>query len=121
MLLRWLEHLPRDVTRTRPRLCLDLAWALLWSDQVSDVEPRLQDAERALGILGAGPATITDPDASSRALLGEIAAIRAELARQRGDSAAIGLARQALEDLPLDDRRLRGVTMGSWPRPISGR
>src|SRR5260370_15460650 len=42
-LLRWLEQLPRDAARTRPRLCLDLAWVLLWSAQMDAVETRLQD------------------------------------------------------------------------------
>ena len=112
-LLRWLERLPQDIARVRPRLCLDLAWALLWSDQVDAIEPRLQDAERTIGTLDAAPpSTNPNPAASSRALRGEIAAIRAELARQRGEITAIDLARQALADLPADDRRLRGVTMG---------
>lgn len=110
-LLRWLEQLPRDVTCTRPRLSLDLAWVLLWSARVEAIEPRLQDAERALET-AVQPAEL-GPHASSRAMRGEIAAIRAELARQRGELAsAIDLARQALADLPEDDRRVRGVTTG---------
>jgi LuxR family transcriptional regulator, maltose regulon positive regulatory protein len=106
-LLRWLEQLPRDVTRARPRLCLDLAWILLWNVQIDAIEPRLQDAEEAL----ARPSPISL--AAGRAMRGEVAAIRAELARQRGElTAAIDLARQALADLPADDRRVRGVTTG---------
>jgi len=113
-LLRWLEQLPRDAARAHPRLCLDLAWALLWSDQVDAIEPRLQDAEQTLHTLDtAAPPTSPRSDAVSRALRGEIAAIRAELARQGGKiAAAVDLARRALEDLPSEDRRLRGVTMG---------
>jgi LuxR family maltose regulon positive regulatory protein len=84
---------------------------LLWSAQVDVVEPRLRDVEHALDT--AAPPAGPGPDASSRALHGEIAAIRAELARQRGEvAAAIELARQALADLPADDRRVRGVTAG---------
>ena len=103
-LQRWLERLPQAVTRTRPRLSLDLAWALLWSARVDAIEPRLQDAEHAITSL---------PEAGRTAMRGEIAAIRAELARQRGEVAtAIALARQALEDLPQDDRLARGATTG---------
>jgi len=110
-LLRWLEQLPRSAASARPRLCLDLAWVLLWSARLDAVEPRLQDAERALETAPTPPAL--HPSASSRALRGEIAAIRAELARLRGDlAAAIDLGRQALDDLPMDDRRVRGVTTG---------
>lgn len=113
-LLRWLERLPLDVARARPRLCLDLAWVLLWRDQVDAAERQLQDAERALDALDlAASSTDSGPDASSRALRGEIATLRAELVRQRGElAAAIDLARRALEDLPAADRWLRGVTMG---------
>jgi LuxR family maltose regulon positive regulatory protein len=103
-LQRWLERLPQDVTRTRPRLSLDLAWALLWSAQVEAIEPRLQDVEHAITSL---------PEAGFAAMRGEVAAIRAELARQGGEIAtAIALARQALEDLPQDDRLARGATTG---------
>ncbi|HXT37601.1 MAG TPA: LuxR C-terminal-related transcriptional regulator [Chloroflexota bacterium] len=110
-LLRWLEQLPREVTRTRPRLSLDLAWALLWSARVEAIEPRLRDAEQALET--PEPPSELDPRAADRAVRGEIAAIRAELARQEGDlAAAIDLARQALADLPEEDRRVRGVTTG---------
>jgi LuxR family maltose regulon positive regulatory protein len=43
-LLCWLDHLPRDVARPRPHLCLDLSWVLLWSAQVDAVEPWLHVA-----------------------------------------------------------------------------
>jgi len=111
-LLRWLERLPRDATRPRPRLSLDLAWASLLSGQVDAVAPLLQDAEHALDTLDtAEPPTERGPHASGRALRGEITAIRAELARRRGESAAaIDLARHALADLPADKRRVRGGT-----------
>lgn len=103
-LQRWLERLPREATRKRPRLSLDLAWALLWSAQIDKIETRLQDAEQALQ---------DDPGPDARALRGEVAAIRAELARQAGDTdAAIIMARRALDDLPPDARLVRGATSG---------
>ncbi|HET8628338.1 MAG TPA: LuxR C-terminal-related transcriptional regulator [Thermomicrobiales bacterium] len=101
-LLRWLERLPPEAVRARPRLGLDLAWALLLGTRVDAVEPRLRGAEAALA---AGAA----PPPADRALRGEIAALRAELARLRGDAAAaVALAREALAKLPADDRRARG-------------
>lgn len=110
-LLRWLEQLPRAAAHGRPRLCLDLAWVLLWSARLDAVEPRLQDAEHALET--AASSLELRASARSRALRGEIAAIRAELARLRGDlAAAIDLGRRALDYLPADDRRVRGVTNG---------
>lgn len=110
-LLRWLDGVPRDAILSRPRLCLDLAWVSLWSAQEDAVALRLQDAERALE--AAAQTARRDQHASSRAMRGEIAAIRAELARQRGENGtAVDLARRALADLPPDDRRVRGVTLG---------
>jgi LuxR family maltose regulon positive regulatory protein len=84
-LLRWLEHLPRDVARTRPRLCLDLAWVRLWSAQVDDVEPWLQDAEHALDT--AAPPAGLSPHGSSRALRGEMAGGGAPPPRAGGGAA----------------------------------
>lgn len=110
-LRRWLEQLARDVARLRPRLCLDLAWVALWSGQPDDVEPRLQDSEE--GLRSASPDALFGTGTTIRAMHGEIAAIRAELARQQGDLVAtINLARRALADLPSDDRRVRAVTTG---------
>lgn len=103
-LLHWLERLPRTATRKRPRLSLDLAWTLLWSAKIDAIEPRLQDAEQAL-------ADSSTPGA--RALRGEAAAIRAELARQRGEiDSAVAMARQALDDLPQDSSLVRSATSG---------
>ena len=86
---------------------------MLWSNQADAIEPRLQDAERALDTLDAAASSPNSrPDASRRALRGEIAVLRAELARQSGQIAAADPVRRALEDLPAEDRRLRGVTIG---------
>lgn len=101
-LRRWIRRLPRTATRKRSRLSLDLAWTLLWSAQIDAIEPRLQDAEQAL-----------DDTSDVKALHGEISAIRAELARQRGDiNTAIAMARRALDNLPRDARLVRAVTSG---------
>ena len=98
--LRWLERVPSEVVRRRPRLCVDLAWALLLSARVDEIGPWLDAADVALA----------SPPDEERALRAQIAAMRAEQARQGGESAeAVALARQALADLPPDDQRLRAV------------
>ena len=108
-LLGWLEVLPEQVKHGHPRLLLDHAWVLLWSGQVIALELHLLVAERALAdSTGSQP-----PGLQRQTMQGELAAIRAELARQRGDvSGAIELAQQALASLPEDAQWLRGVVTG---------
>jgi len=110
-LLGWVEVLPEHILHAHPRLLLDHAWVLLWSGQVTALEPHLQDAER---VLAAGTGTQSNiPQIARQTMHGELAAIRAELARQRGDvSGAIELAKQALASLPEDAQSLRGITTG---------
>jgi LuxR family maltose regulon positive regulatory protein len=109
--LGWLEALPEQVLHAHPHLLLDQAWALLWSGQVTALEPHLQDAERVL-VVGTGT-KLNIPQSARESMQGELAAIRAELARQRGDaSGAIKLAQQALTFLPEDAQSLRGITTG---------
>jgi LuxR family maltose regulon positive regulatory protein len=47
-LQRWIDALPQDVVRGRSLLCVIHAWTLNLTEQVEAIEPRLQDAERAL-------------------------------------------------------------------------
>jgi ATP/maltotriose-dependent transcriptional regulator MalT len=110
-LLRWQEALPEQVMHAHPRLLLDSAWALLWSGQVTALEPHLQAASL---VLAASPGSQPDlPDMAGQTIQGELAAIRAELARQRGDvSGALNLAREALTSLPEDAQWLRGIVSG---------
>lgn len=107
-LLGWLEALPEQAMRAYPHLLIDHAWALLWSGQAAALEAQLRDIKQML----ADPLE-TQPDihpSADRAMLGEVAAIQAELARQRGDtSGAIELAREGLARIPED---------ASWPRSI---
>ena len=110
-LLGWLEVLPEQVKHTHPRLLLDHAWALLWSGQVTTLELHLQVAERALAESIGSQSPV--PHIARQTMQGELAAIRAELARQRGDvSGAIELAQQALAYLPEDAQWLRGIASG---------
>lgn len=105
-LARWLDALPREEIRARPRLCLARAWqAMLARTRRSEVEAWLLRAERALG--EGGPAAAAggpDDEARERAeaalLRAEIAVLRARLASWEGDVAAsVALAEEALAAL----------------------
>src|SRR2546427_4231042 len=85
MLRRWLEKLPAEVMRSRPRLCLAYAKTLFMVSSYTTMERWLQDAETALR--GTSPA-LTNETAETGAvslseqhgrdnLLGEIASYRA--------------------------------------------
>jgi LuxR family maltose regulon positive regulatory protein len=110
-LLRWLEALPEQVMHAHLRLLLDHAWALLWSGQVAALEPHLWAASRVLAASTESRSNV--PDLARQTMQGELAAIRAELARQRGDvSGAIELAHEALTALHEDAQWLRGIVSG---------
>jgi len=49
-LLSWLNGLPDEMVRSRPRLSLSYAWAFYVTNDMDSIDPRLQDALRALGI-----------------------------------------------------------------------
>ncbi len=99
-LLRWLDLLPSEAVRARPRLRVYQAMALLLSGHSADgVETILHEAER------------TD---SSSAIAGEATALRALTAAYQGDAPrATQLARRALELLPEDNILLRAFAIGS--------
>jgi LuxR family transcriptional regulator, maltose regulon positive regulatory protein len=95
LLVGWAEALPEELLRSRPRLCIPYAWALLITGRLEDAEERARDAERAAG---------------TGALSGEVTTLRANLIRARGDvPGSIELSREALELLPEDNFALRGV------------
>jgi LuxR family maltose regulon positive regulatory protein len=98
-LLGWLSALPEGTLRRRPWLLLGKATALVVAGRLDDAEGPLRHAERAAAAA----------DEAGRAhLLGDAAAVRSWRARLRGDaSAAIALARRALELLPGSDPALR--------------
>jgi LuxR family maltose regulon positive regulatory protein len=48
-LMRWLEALPEELVRSRPRLSVAYAIAALFGGRLDAVEPLLRDAERTLG------------------------------------------------------------------------
>ena len=101
-LRRWLSALPASSVRTRARLGLAQAVSALVRGQVEEVEPLLDDAERAFAATGDEP---HEPSVG-RALSvlanvpALIAFLRADVARLRGDAAcAVDFDRQALARL----------------------
>jgi LuxR family maltose regulon positive regulatory protein len=86
-LLRWIEALPEEDVRGCAPICVTHAWALLLTGRLAAVEPRVEQVEHLV------PA--------DSPLLGDVAAIRAYVASQRGDlPRTIKLAERALERLP---------------------
>jgi LuxR family maltose regulon positive regulatory protein len=95
-LLGWLQALPDEVVRARPGLCLNYSWALVLTGQMDAAESYLRQAEQ------------TAQDAP--ALLGEIIAAQAYIARARGDDRrTIELSQRALSLLPQADLLSRSV------------
>jgi len=100
--LGWLDALPDGVVRSRPWLCVAYAWALAYGGRLDDLEPLLQDAEKALD---------SGTSVSNRQHVeGHIAIIRAYGANMLGDLAhAEEFAQKALERLPKEDLKTRGM------------
>lgn len=97
-----LDVLPDDVMSSRPWLSIAHAWVLAYVGHFDAIEPRLKDAERAL--------INREGRAESHHVAGHIATIRGYITALKGDmSGAADLARSALEYLPEEDLRVRGV------------
>jgi LuxR family maltose regulon positive regulatory protein len=119
---RWVEALPTELVRSRPRLLLARAvWALLVG-RVDEAEPLLDQAEAALA---AGRAEPYEPAVGRAASLvanlpASIALARADLARRRGDTERIdAFGRQALAHLTEHDRALCGLV--DWYLAVAAR
>jgi len=113
MMHGWLKVLPDDAVRLSPVLSLFYGSMLMASGDLSAVEPRLDDAERALAALPEGSA-IPWPDTEDlRTLPSTIAMYRAALAQARGDPASTAEhARRALDLAGPDDHLARGGAAG---------
>jgi LuxR family maltose regulon positive regulatory protein len=115
----WLEALPDVLVSKHPRLSLLYAWTLLLSGQSAAVEPLLQETERRLerSLQRATEASAVNSPVMSRSSLaeirgcrGEMAAIRARVARVNDDlPRSIALCHMALEYLPPQDLSVRGL------------
>jgi LuxR family transcriptional regulator, maltose regulon positive regulatory protein len=110
-LLGWLNRLPSEAMRRRPKLLLDQATALVILGRLDDTEAPLREVERAADVEGEGSGEVSElgvEQALRRHLLGGAAAVRSWRARLRGDTSdAIELARRALELLPENAPGLR--------------
>src|SRR5215208_238646 len=110
-LLGWLEALPEKTRRRRPQLLLQYSAALLWVGRLDDVEPLVQEIERAVGVSEQGRDEDLQPSADEtlrQVLLGGVAATRSWRAYLKGEPhGAIALARRALAHLPEKDLELR--------------
>ncbi len=86
--LGWLKSLPGALMHARPRLCAIHAFTLVATHQLEAGQARLQDAERSLK---------TTMPVEHRAIHGQVAVIRAYMARYCGDLVdSVARARQAL-------------------------
>jgi ATP/maltotriose-dependent transcriptional regulator MalT len=124
-LLGWLNRLPSEAMRRRPKLLLEQATALVVSGRLDDAEASLREAERAAGVDGGASGEVPEPgveEVRRRHLLGGAAAVRSWRARLRGDTPdAIKLAWRALELLPENVPGLRSfaaISLGEAHRSV---
>ncbi|MGH3088985.1 MAG: LuxR C-terminal-related transcriptional regulator [Rubrobacteraceae bacterium] len=104
--LGWLEALPEEAKRRRPRLFLELAMALALTGRPADAEPLVEEAEKA-----------AEKDERDRLyIIGFASAIRCFCARLRGDARqAVEYGRRALSLLPDEEtphRNFAAVCLG---------
>ena len=113
MLLGWLTALPEDTIRRSPVLSVFSGYLLMVSGDLDAVEPRLEDAERALAAAPEGSAPPWADTDDLRTLPAIIAVYRASLAQARGDVASTAEhARRALDLAGPDDHLARGSAAG---------
>jgi LuxR family transcriptional regulator, maltose regulon positive regulatory protein len=126
-LRRWLQALPAELVRSRPRLCLAQAYGAILSGRLEAAEPLVADAERALADSGDQPQEPYEPSVGRAvSLLANLPAAvtlaPAMLARLRGDAELTAeFAQQALTHLTDTDRTLRHfaryyLAMADWLR-----
>jgi LuxR family transcriptional regulator, maltose regulon positive regulatory protein len=110
--LRWLQALPTEAKRLRPRLFVEHAVALVITGRPDDAEPLLKEAERAAEVDGE----------DGRFLLGFASTVRSWRARLRGNAPeAVELARRALSLLPEGEVHVRNyaaVRLGDALRTV---
>jgi LuxR family transcriptional regulator, maltose regulon positive regulatory protein len=126
-LRRWLQALPAELVRSRPRLCLAQAYGAILSGRLEAAEPLVADAERALADSGDQPQEPYEPSVGRAvSLLANLPAAvtlaPAMLGRLRGDAERTAeFAQQALTHLTDADRTLRHfaryyLAMADWLR-----
>ena len=109
MLFGWLTALPDDTVRRSPVLSVFRGYMLMVSGDLDAVEPRLDDAERALAAVPEGSTPPWADTDDLRTLPAIIAVYRASLAQARGDVASTAEhARRALDLAGPNDHLARG-------------
>jgi LuxR family transcriptional regulator, maltose regulon positive regulatory protein len=114
-LRRWLEALPAELVRARPRLCLAQASAAVIGVRLEAAASLLDDAERALADRGDQPEEPFEPSVGRAAsLLANVPAgitlARAVLARMHGNAEqTTEFSRRALAQLGEGERMLRSL------------
>ena len=113
MMHGWLKALPDDVVRRSPVLSVFYGSMLMFSGDLDAVEPRLDDAERALAAVPDGSALPGADTDDLHTLPATIAIYRASLAQARGDvSGTAEHARRALDLAGPLDHLARGGAAG---------
>ncbi|MDJ0356901.1 LuxR C-terminal-related transcriptional regulator [Paenarthrobacter sp. PH39-S1] len=122
LFLGWLKELPDDVIRRSPVLSVSQAFSLMATGKLDGVEPRLQDAERAMAAAPSGAACPWSAIEEFQSLPATIAIYRASLAQARGDEiGTVDHAQHALALAGPDDHLARGAASGflglaAWAR-----
>lgn len=107
----WLSSLPTTILHNSAKLCLLKAWTLYQQGQLPSIEPLLASAETLIRQARQESAQTDDGFA---ALEGEILAIRSFLIRLGGElDKARTFSLQALEQLPPETARIRGLVMAN--------
>ena len=112
----WLNRLPADLLRSRPRICTIHTCVLAVNGELDAIEPFLKNAEEKLSDNN------QDYASQIQGVRGEVAAMRGTIAAvQQNTSLAIELSHEALEDLPensLPWRRMVIMSLGiaHWGR-----
>jgi LuxR family transcriptional regulator, maltose regulon positive regulatory protein len=104
--LGWVKHLPEELIRSRPVLCVQIAWGLMDAHEVDASESRLLAAERCLE--GPSDGMVIVDNEQFRSLQARIAFARAYNAQTRRDfHSAIKYVEMVLELIPEEDQFLR--------------
>ncbi len=110
-ILHWLESLPKNLLDARPALWWKQASMLLIIGQPKGVEEKLQALEAALASSARPDAEM---DATSRDLIGRIAAARANVSQVEGQAeTTLAQAHRALEYLPPENPHDRSMAIRS--------
>ncbi len=104
----WLEALPEDLLRSRPRLCLFHAWTLFFSEnELFAAQSRVQDAEHCLS---AADSPISESEAQT--IGGMITTLQAAFGVRYEDTLeAIQKSQKALEELPESSMNWRSAAI----------